>query len=350
MMNMLKPTLLVLVALLPGTRLALAEVFYVDPVQGQDFNKGTSDQPLATLSKAISLANSLKGEGPITIKLFPGLYVLTDKLMINPARTAKNDARFTVEAAVMPDDEHWAPDKMPVIQSISANNSETQFIHATGFLAATNYISLRGLKFLGNPNPSVIYYYPVSKEDESLLGMEVSQCLFVSDENLAPIQGGIWAHGPDTDINHCVFYNCRNAVLLFKSVDGFSITNTLFYGATESAIWMGPIESDFVFKNNVVSNCHYCWVRPENTKPAYQLSDCHISENDFYMGFYTDQGLVETSAESDRDFKETNVARSGNVKLVEKREKEFPREHLHLTPDSKGHELGAGIFRRKPAS
>ena len=347
---MLKPTLVVLLALAPWSQPALAEVFYVDPLKGQDSNAGTSDQPLATLPKAISLANSLTGEGPITIKLFPGYYVLTDIISISPARTIMNDARFTVEAAVMPDDEQWASEKMPVIQSISANNSDTQFVHATGFLVSTNCVTVRGLKFLGNPNPSVVYYYPISKENESLRGMEVSQCLFISDENSAPIQGGIWAHGPETDINHCVFYKCRNAILLFNSVDGFSITNTVIYGANESAIWMGPIESEFVFKNNVIANCHYFWVRPENTKPTCIFSDCLITDNDFHLGFYTDQGLVETSGDSDRGFKETNVVRSGKVKLVEKRGKEFPKEHLQLAPDSKGLELDAGIFRGQPTS
>jgi hypothetical protein len=58
----------------------------------------------------------------------------------------------------MPDDKEWTPAKMPVIQSVSANNSADQFPHAVGVLVGGNNVTIRGLKFLGNPNPTVKYY------------------------------------------------------------------------------------------------------------------------------------------------------------------------------------------------
>lgn len=328
---------------------ALAESFFVDPLKGNDNSKGTFDEPLATLARAVGVANALTGEGPITIKLSPVVYVLTDKVSINPTRAIKDTARYTIEALVLPDDKEWTPDKMPVIQSVSANNSTDQFPHAVGILVAGNSVTIRGLKFLGNPNPSVKYYYPITKENEVIRGMEVSQCYFISEKHSTPIQGGIWAHGPDTDINHCVFYGCRNAILLFKSVNGFSITHTVMYGANESAIWMGPIESGFVFKNNVVAKSHCFWVRPENTKPAYDLADCLITETDIYMGYYTQNGVVAQPVETNRRIKEANIAKSGAVRLVEKSNEVLPAEYLHLTPESAGYGLGAGIFRKKQA-
>jgi hypothetical protein len=133
--------------------------------------------------------------------------------------------------------------------------------------------------------------------------------------------------------------------LLFRSVDGFSITHTVMYGANESAIWMGPIDSAFVFKNNVVTKCHYFWVRPENSKPAYCFSDSLVTDNDFYTGFYTRTGLVEASSESNGRFTEKNIVRSGTVRLVDKSEETLPRDYLNLTPESAGYALGAGIFR-----
>ena len=341
----LKPIVIALLMLAAVGQPVLAEDFYVDPLQGKDTNAGTATEPLATLAQATSVANALTGNGPITLKLFPGLYVLTDKVSINPARTITDSARLTIEAVVMPDDKEWSPGKMPVIQSISANNSVAEFPHATGFLVSANHVTFRGLKFLGNPNPAVVYYYPITKENESLRGMEVSQCYFISEKNSAPIQGGIWAHGPDSDINHCIFYNCRNAILLFKSVAGFSITHTVIYGANESAIWMGPIESGFVFKNNVVTKCRYFWVRPENSKPAYDFSDCLITDNDFHTGFYTRKGLIETFPASDGNFTETNIVRSGKVTLVEKSDEKLPKDYLNLTPESDGYSLGTGIFK-----
>ncbi|HTI71790.1 MAG TPA: right-handed parallel beta-helix repeat-containing protein [Candidatus Limnocylindria bacterium] len=322
-----------------------AEELYIDPLKGHDDGPGTLQEPYATLARAVNVANALTGNGPVTLKLFPGLYVLNDKVTLKPARTTSATARFTVEAVILPDEKEWSPAKMPVIQSVSANNSTAQFPHSTGFLVSASYVSLRGLKFLGNPNPSVVYYYPVTKEDESLQAMEVSQCYFISEKNSIPIQGGIWAQGPETDINHCVFYNCRNAILLFKSVAGFSITHTIMYGANESAIWMGPIESGFVFKNNVVTHCHYFWVRPEKSTPSYAFSDCLITGNEAYTGFYTNMGLAPASPESDHNLKETNIAKTGKVTLVEKSEESLPVGYLNLAPGSDGYGLGAGIFK-----
>ena len=341
----LKPIFVFTFLLAALTTLGRAEEFYVDPLKGGDDRSGSKEQPFATVTKAVSVANALTGTGPITIKLAPSVYVLSDKISIQPARIRADDTHFTIEAQVMPDDKEWAPGKMPVIQSISANNSVSEFPHSTGFLVSANNVAFRGLKFLGNPNPAVVYYYPITKEDESLRGLEVSQCYFISEKNSVPIQGGIWAHGPDTDINHCIFYNCRNAILLFKSVAGFSITHTVIYGANESAIWMGPIESGFVFKNNVVTKCRYFWVRPENSKPAYAFSDCLITDNDFHTGFYTRKGLVGTSPESDGNFTETNIVRSGKVMLVEKSDEKLPNDYLHLAPESDGASLGTGIFK-----
>jgi hypothetical protein len=325
----------------------LAEELYVDPVKGNNENRGSLKEPLATLAKAVDLGNAMSGQDSITIRLAPGVYILNDKLTINPSRNSKDRTKFTIEAVVLPDDEVWSPDKMPLIQSVSANNSTEQFPHAVGILVGTHNVTIRGLKFLGNPNPTVKYYYPITKEDESLRGMHVSQCYFISEKHSMPIQGGIWAHGPDTDINHCVFYNCRNAILLFKSVSGFSIAHTIIYGANESAIWMGPIDSGFVFKNNVVAKSHCFWVRPENSSPAYEISSCLIADTDIYMGYYSRKGVVSMPVERNSRIKEINIAKTGAVKLVEKNNERLPAQHLHLTPDSAGFELGAGIFRKK---
>lgn len=320
-----------------------AQELYVDPLKGNDQNRGTRDAPFETLEKAVDIANELTGTGSITIRLFPGVYVINDKVSINPIRIFNDTTRYIIEAVIMPDDQDWSPGKMPVIQSISANNSDTQFPHATGILVAAHNVTIRGLKFVGNPNPEVLYYYPITKEDETLERMEVSQCYFIAGKNSAPIQGGIWAHGPGTDINHCIFYNCRNAILLFKSVQGFSVTYSIIYGAYESAIWMGPIDSEFTFKNNAITQCHYFWVRPENTQPKYRFSDCVITENDYYTGFYTNTGLVETT--DNKSFTETNIIKSDKVKLVEKNTEVLPENHLHLVQESVGYKLKAGIFK-----
>lgn len=321
----------------------MAQTFYVDPGTGSNAGDGSQSAPYATLEKAVDIANELTGSGPITIKLFPGLYSLKDKVAIHPLRVLSDTVRFTVEAVTMPDDPDWTPAKMPIIQSISGNNSKTQFLHSTGFLVATSHVTIRGLKLLGSAHPEVLYYYPISKEDETIGDMEVSQCYFVSEVHSSQIQGAIWAQGPETKIDHCIFYNCRNAVLLFRSVENFSVTNSIIYGANESAVWMGPVEN-FVFKNNVIARGNYVWVRPDGSSPAYKFTDCVFVGNEHYMGYYGPNGLAET--DNNKRFVETNVVRKGSVSLVKRTTPEIPANYLHLTPESAGYQLKAGIFRK----
>ncbi len=75
------------------------------------------------------------------------------------------------------------------LQSVSGNNSDAQFKHSVGFLVAANNVKFLGIKFTGNANPGVNYYYPITKEDSLLKGLEVSQCYFAGDRYSAPIQG-----------------------------------------------------------------------------------------------------------------------------------------------------------------
>lgn len=137
-----------------------SQVFYVNTVAGKDSNPGTINEPLATLEKSVTMANALTGNGQITIKLFPGLYLLQDKVVINPTRIMNDTTKFTIEAKTMPDDTAWTPYDMPVIQSVSANNSNTQFPHAVGILVAAENVTIRGLKFIGNPKILLANLYP----------------------------------------------------------------------------------------------------------------------------------------------------------------------------------------------
>lgn len=298
-------------------------------------------QPFATLEKAVSFANELTGSGAITIRLLPGLYSLNDKVAIHPLRVLSDTVRFTIEAAVMPGDENWTALKMPVIQSVSGNNSSTQFLHSTGILVAASHVTIRGLKFLGNSHPEVPYYYPISKENEAFGDMEVSQCYFISEVHGSQIQGAIWAQGPNTSIRNCIFYNCRNAILLFRSVEDFTITNSIIYGCNESAVWMAPVER-FTFTNNVVANCKYFWVRPDKSTPKYRFSNSIIAGNEHYLGYYTSNGLVETS--DNRNVVEDNVQKKGKLSLVIRTGPEFPVDYLHLSKESAGQELKAGVL------
>ncbi|GAB4011774.1 hypothetical protein GCM10028808_26160 [Spirosoma migulaei] len=323
---------------------ASAQTLYVDATRGKDEANGTATDPIASLDKAVALARDFTGTESVTIKIYPGLYVLRQVLEIKTRSSSADTVRYSLEAVTMPDDPDWQPTKMPVIQSVSADNSTKQFAHAIGFLVAKNNVSFKGLKFVGNANPAVRYYYPITREDETLRGLSVSQCYFIGEKNSSPIQGAIWAHGGGTHVDHTIFYGCKNALLLFKSITDFALTNSIISGSYEAAVWFGPYESDFLFRNNVVTNCEYVWLRAPDTTPKYTFSNSVIAGNAHYMGFYGSKGAIEANETNQI---EQGVKKTGTILLSEVKTNGLPPDYLNLLPQSAGYDLKAGIFKTR---
>lgn len=319
----------------------IAQDFYINSSTGNDENNGTIEKPFKTISKAVHTANELTGKGSINIKLSPGIYLLQDKVPINPVRILDKSDRYIIEALIMPDDSSWTPKQMPIIQSISDNNSTTQMPHAVGLLVSTDNVTIRGLKFIGNPNPSVSRYYPITRENSALKSLEVSQCYFIAEKNSIPIQGGIWAHGQETNVDHCIFYNCRNGVLLLGGVKNCSITNSIILGAYQSAIWVGVEDPGFVFNNNIISQCEYFWVKLAFNNATYKFNDCVITGNNHYTGVNKNRELHETTEK----YVENNITKSGELQLVEKSDESLSFNYLHPVPNSLGYNLNVGIFK-----
>ena len=320
-----------------------AQVLFVNPSAGNDDDSGSINKPFETLSKAVQTANELTGKGSINIKLFPGLYLLQDKVLINPVRILDKTDRYTIEAATMPDDSSWTPEKMPVIQSVSNNNSTTQMPHSVGLLVSVDNVTVRGLKFIGNPNPSVSRYYPITRENSTLKSLEVSQCYFIAEKNSTSIQGGIWAHGQGTNVDHCIFYNCRNGVLLLGGVKNCSVTNSIILGAYQSAFWIGAEDPAFVFNNNIISNCNYFWIKLAFNKATYRFDDCIIVNNNHYTGINKNRQLHETTEK----YVENNVIKFGELQLVEKSDETLPFNYLHPVPGTLGYNYDVGIFKNQ---
>ncbi len=317
-----------------------AQIFYVNSQTGKDMNTGNVDYPLRTIQKAIELANQLTGTGDITIKIMPGIYLLDDRIDINPVRILNEKSKLRIEAAILPGDSLWKPENMPIIGSSSANNSKTQFEHSTGFLVASGFVEFRGIKFCGNANPLVKYYYPITRENPNLKNLIVSRCMFIGDKNSAIIQGGIWAHGTDININHSVFYQCRNAILLFQNINNSIVCNNIIYDAYESAFWMGDDEN-LKFENNIISNCNYFWIGNPESKIDFKLNNSIISDNKHFRGNWGRKGLME----SKQKFIETNINKREKIKLIERDSEVIPESHLHVSPESAGYDLNAGIFK-----
>lgn len=327
------------------TQTLSAQELYVDPINGQDTQTGSAEEPLASLAAAVYRANNYTGTGSIRIRLFPGLYTLDNKIPINPLRVMSDTAVYSIEAVTMPDDQEWSPDKMPIIQSVSPNNSETQFPHATGLLVSTAHVKIQGLKFLGNSNPGVSYYYPISKENPALEDLEVSQCYFVGNKESAPIQGGVWAHGPKNSVTHCIFYECRNAVLFFQNVRDFTIANSIIFGAYESAFWFGPEDVPFTFTNNVIADCHYFLVGPQDLKYSSAFTHSVIANNAHEVGYWSGEQQKVVAMKSP-SIEEKDIVKRGKISLVRNESVQLPENHLHLAPGSTGLDLQTGVFKK----
>ncbi|SDD81895.1 hypothetical protein SAMN04487996_102266 [Dyadobacter soli] len=322
-------------------RPAQAQTIYVNASAGNDAANGKVETPVATLQRAVELAKTFKAGESVTIKVAPGLYALRDQVVIDKRNT--DEAWLTIEAAVMPDDAGWKPAQMPVIQSISSNNNKTQFQHAVGLLIAADHVRIRGLKFVGNGNPEVQYYYPVIRKDSTLTGLDVSQCYFIGERNSTPIQGSIWAHGAGIHVDHCIFYGTKNALLLFNAIRDFSLKNSLIMGAYESAVWFGTFHEPFVFENNIVANSEYLFLRGEKTYPKYHFKNCLFTEMKHEMGYFGQKGAAPTDRNA---HSEEHVTRSGKVLLSEVATNGLPQDYLNPLPNSAGKELNAGIFKK----
>lgn len=325
-----------------------AQVIYVDAINGRDQATGSVKEPVASVDKAVRLANEFSGSRQVTIKIAPGLYVLTRQVKIE-SKTKDDTTRFTLEALIMPDDSLWKPVSMPVIQSVSANNLKTYFDHCAGFEILRNNVSIRGLKFIGNTNPSVEYYYPIERDSAGLKRLEVSQCLFIGERNSAPIQGAIYMEGANAvHVDHCVFYECKNALLLFYSARDFSLTHSIIYGAYESGVWYGykkEADAPFTFHNNIVSDCDYFWLASKSEDhPLFTFNNSLVTGNKHYMGVY-DSGEGPTPFKHQGTHKEDGIQKAGQVLLNQVTTAGMSWNYLHPTAQSAGYNLKAGLFK-----
>ena len=110
----------------------IGQTLYVDAQKGNNNAEGTVNDPLLSLDEAVLKTNSFKGDEPVTIKLNPGLYTVTHKLILKTAGSAANKEPYTIEAVTLPDDKAWQPTNMPVILSTSGNNADYKFDHCEG--------------------------------------------------------------------------------------------------------------------------------------------------------------------------------------------------------------------------
>ncbi len=324
-----------------------AQTIYLDAAKGNDKYAGTIDKPLKTFTAAANFVNSLDGEGTTIIKVASGTYHLNEKVQFKNSRNYNEKNRFVIEAVILPDDTAWTPAQMPVIISTAEPSENFGFDCSVGLDVEINHVTIRGLKFLGNPLPE-IYYYPVGRQGKDLEDLSVSQCLFVGDEDALPIQSGVLAHGNKIIINHCIFYNCKNSVVFYFADDnrevprhGSEMKYCIIDGAYESGIWTASPDADFKFHHNIITRCKYTWIHNLLNKTVYNIENCIITDNEHYIT-KLDQNYEYVN--SDIPYTENYVIHDGNITLVKKDDILIPIDYLHILPGTLGSNLGAGLF------
>ncbi|MHC4478080.1 MAG: hypothetical protein ACYTEL_20775 [Planctomycetota bacterium] len=349
---------MVLVIVTQPLRLS-AESLYVDSVNGSDLNPGNKEKPLRTIGKAADIVNGHKGVGPTTIKIGPGVYNSTERIVFNNARPYTRLNRLILESTILPDDPQWQPKLMPIILSTEDYAGDKYGKYTYIFKMEVNHVTIRGLKFLGNPVPHNLHF-PIARLGRDKEDLIVTQCLFVGDIDALPIHVPILANGHELVVDHCGFYKCKNSVLFCNARGGKSKRNAMRYcivdGNYSTGVWTYETDEDFEFHHNIITRCLYTWMRGHGNQRKYKVNNCVITGNKYFSGYglrtgeYKDKSkYIPTGPEV--TYERQNVIETGMVvlekgKMHEDETLEIPRNYLHPVSGTLGAELGAGLFKK----
>ena len=347
---------LVIVVLAPSL---IAETLYVDSQNGSDTNPGNKEKPLLTIGKAADIINGKKEPGPTTIKIGPGVYNLTKAVVFENPRPYTKEKRLTIEATILPDDPNWKPILMPIILSTEDYPGDKYGKYTYAFKIEVNHITIRGLKFLGNPVPHNLHF-PICRLGQDKEDLIVTQCLFVGDVDALPIHVPILANGHELVVDHCIFYKCKNSVLFCDAKGGKSKKNAMRYcivdGNYSTGVWTYGTDEDFEFHHNIITRCLYTWMRGRGNQRKYKINDCIITNNKYFSGYglrtgeYTQTGkYIQTGPEI--TYEEKNIIKDGKVvlekgQMTKDEALEIPRNYLHPLPGTLGYDLRAGLFKK----
>ncbi|GAB3170634.1 hypothetical protein GCM10027291_22550 [Telluribacter humicola] len=334
---------------------------YLNSETGNDLSTGTKDQPLKTLWEAARKINEANGRGAITLYLSEGIYGLDATITFHPVNwffTQKD--RLTIRAEILPDDAEWNPARMPVIVSTMPLNfkpsgKEDPFKGTSyGIQIETNHVTIQGLRVLGTPvheRPAegfVRRNYPIVREGRHLDDLRVTQCLFIGDRHAIPNHVAVLASGHGVVVDHCVFYQVKDAVVFWFSdrpAERCEMHHNLVVSNYGAAVWTWSPAEDFKYYNNVVADANIFWVLNKEEKSSYNLT------NSMVLGY---KELV-TKGGGPADFgvkadpkklvlgENAIIRKDGKVEIEED---QTQRNYLHLKPGTAGAHLGAGLFTK----
>lgn len=338
----------------------LTDIF-INASSGNDQNTGSSDQPLKSLYEAAERINRANGSGSITVFLSEGIYGLDATVTFHPANwhfTKEN--RLTIRAEILPDDAEWNPGKMPVIISTMPldfkPNGRQDPLGGTsyGIQIETNHVTIQGLRVLGTPvherpkEGMVRRNYPIVREGRDLDDLRVTQCLFIGDQHAIPNHLAILASGQGVVVDHCIFYNCKDAIVFWFSKEparNCEVHHNLFVGNYGANVWTWSAAEDLKFYNNVIGNTNVVWILNRDEKVSYSLSNSLISGyNELVNKGGGPAGFGEKANPDKLKFtKDVILKKEGNLQIDED---PISRNYLHLKPGSPGTDLGAGLFMK----
>ena len=334
-------------------------VIYLNPELGRNGNNGTKDSPIKTLYEAAQRINHANGKGAVTIILSEGIYGLDATVTFHPVNWHfTKDERLTIRAEVLPDDADWGPARMPVIVSTMPLNFKPGGSDdpgtSYGIQIETSHVTIQGLRVLGTPvheSPEdgvVRRNYPIVREGTNLDDLRITQCLFLGDKHAIPNHLPILASGQGVVVDHCVFYNVKDAVVFFQSdrpAERCEMHHNLIVGNYGAAVWSWTAAEDFKYYNNVVANANIFWVLNEDAKNSYNISNSMVigyNELVHKGGGATGFG-VKADPKKLKFGKDVIIKKEGKIELEEDQTK---RNYLHLKPGTLGANLGAGLFTK----
>ena len=326
----------------------LAETVYVDARNGSDGNPGTKDKPLQTIGQVAQMVNNSTGPGPTTIKIAPGIYNLAESVEFSGTGQYTEKERLVIEAAILPDDPQWKPALMPVILSTEDPRRQDNLGGLTGTYGITigvSHVTIRGLKFLGNPLLRN-WHNCISRIGDNLDDLLVTQCMFMGNRDVIGIYSAVLATGNGFVVDHCIFLNCHACTVFWDGPRGIAGRNCamrycIVDGAYISGVWTCQTAEDFEFHHNIVTRSEYFWMRKRIDNPVkYRVHDCVVAGNRYYSGYGVESGPTGLTGD-EVTYEETNIIREGRV-ILEKDRK--VRNYLHPVSGSPGSDLGAGLF------
>lgn len=332
---------------------------FLNPKTGKDSNNGTKESPLKSISEAAKRVNVSEGEGIITVYLSAGVYGMSETADFNPTKWHfSNTNRLTVRAEILPDEATWTPADMPIIIStmpFSVEKNDKGVVTGGqnfGFLIQTSHVTLQGLRILGEPvheNPSkgmLIRNYPIVWEGKNLEDFRVTQCLFIGSRYAVPNHLGILANGKTLEVDHCVFYGVKDAVVMWNSpATNSSIHHNLIVDSYGGIVWTWSATSDFKFYNNVISNANVLWMLNKDEKESFSIeSSVIVGYNSYVNKGGGSHGFGEKANPDKLKINKTvTLKKKGKLEIIDD---QTSRNYLHIKAGTLGSNLGAGLFNK----